>query len=296
MALTIALQGGAAFQSAHAAAAAASVTAQSPQSVYNEFERLVKSPSTLGRAVSYLINHIDEVTAYQATVMTLHLENAQKLYINKLAERFYAGKIQMNIDAAYRAKGGTYSGLLSAVKDSATRKVLTDARDTGFKVETSEGMYYPEINYAVYQSFKAYVTKDIQAYITIMTAESNKRALNDAAIVVGWDEIAKRALRQEAFLYSYPSSNRKAAVLNLYRNYKMTVFYGSNNTPLFDYDTLKFKAEALTAYKAILDDKNIPNTGLKQKLQLFVDVVEKNNGKRTAEVDGWLKEQVAVSS
>lgn len=295
LALSVALQGGAALQTPHAAAAA-SVSAQSSQSVYNEFERLVKSPATLGRAIRYLINHIDEVSAYEATVMTLHLENAQKLYINKLAERFFPEEIQMDIWAAYRAsEGTTYSGLLAAVKDSATRKVLTDARDTGFQIETSEGMFYPEINYALYQAFKPYVTKDIGAYITIMTAESRQRALSDAAIIVGWDEIVKRALRQEAFLYSYPSSNRKAAVTQLYRNYKMYIFYGANNTPLFDYEKKTIDTEAVAAYKAVLADKSIPDSPLKQKLQLFIQVVTKNNGKETAAVERWLKEQVPVT-
>ncbi|MEI0739519.1 hypothetical protein VQ056_27755 [Paenibacillus sp. JTLBN-2024] len=70
-----------------------------------------------------------------------------------------------------------------------------------------------------------------------MTAETKSPFARDAALSVGWTEATKRALSDEAFLKSYPTSNRATQVKSLYNLYLGVSMYGLNNTPMFDYDT-----------------------------------------------------------
>jgi len=58
------------------------------------------------------------------------------------------------------------------------------------------------------KKFQPFVKPDIAAYIDIVAAESNQTTTSDAAIVVPWDEFIRRILEKEAFLNTYPNSNR----------------------------------------------------------------------------------------
>lgn len=54
---------------------------------------------------------------------------------------------------------------------------------------------------------------------------------------------------QETFLSQYPHSNRAQAVKKLYELYSFYTFYGTNNTPLFIYETKKIQPNAKKGYQ-----------------------------------------------
>ncbi|BCG59384.1 hypothetical protein [Paenibacillus sp. URB8-2] len=230
-------------QSASAAPAAAVVTSEQSLGVYNQFQKYLKNsaktPYSLIQARNYLLNHIKRADSWRATVMVLQLENAQKARLNVFSEKLFPEKVQKAIDAAYR-KGGqqtglTYSSLLKYITDDSVRALLTESYGYGYKLETSEGMYYPVMHYEGFKFFKPYIGKDIAAYIDLMAADTNKPALNDAAIVISWDELINRTLALESYVKEYPKSNRTGAVKDKLKLMETFVFYGSNNTPAYEY-------------------------------------------------------------
>lgn len=290
MSVVLATGSGSAFiqpQAVHAA------TAQQSAVVYNQFQRYVKNPAKLAKARSYLINHIKEAGIWNATLMTLHLENAQKAQLPIFAEKLYSAKAQKVIDAAARKKGLTYSGLLSVITDSSIRTLLMSARDQGYKIESSEGMYYPVMHYEGFKVFKPYVTKDIADYIDIMAAESNQPMAFDGAIVIGWNQVISRALAKEAFVQKYPGSNRKKAVqLDLAWS---RVFFGASNTPAYDNDGAgqpsKLNPKLRAAYEAAV--KNGPaNSKLLQTIQQLLSLLDTTGNVLTPEVQRFLDEHV----
>lgn len=213
------------------------------QTVYHQYQiywkNAVKSTHSLIQARKYLLNHIDEVGPWQATLMTLQLENLQRIKLADLDQKMYTELFQSVLSQAHSNIGYeqqlTYSRLLKEIKHPTVLKLLQEASDMGFKLETSEGLYYPIINYEVYKKFQPYVNPDIVAYIDIMAAESNQATTSDAAFVITWDELIRRTLEKEAFLNNFPSSNRASAVKNsLYVGY---LFYGSDNSPAYDWYT-----------------------------------------------------------
>jgi len=70
-----------------------------------------------------------------------------------------------------------------------------------------------------------------------MAEESNNPPAKDAALVVGWDEVLKRALNQEKFIKRYEDSAKVGKVKELYRKYLTFTLFGLNNTPLFEYNS-----------------------------------------------------------
>ena len=75
-------------------------------------------------------------------------------------------------------------------------------------METAEGMFFPVIDYEFYRRYLAYLDSDFREYIEIMSLESSEPPAKDAALVIGWDEVIERALRQEKFLISFPESSK----------------------------------------------------------------------------------------
>lgn len=268
-------------------AAALTVTTSS----YDQFGQRLKKPSTLGWAKSTLINNIDEFSLHQATIATLHLENAQKAYLPTAQQRMETAAIQKDINKVYEP-GMTMNTVRSKVTSSKTKIVLQDLNSIGYKLETSEGMFYPVMDYKSYKVFKPYVKPDIQAYIDLMATESQQPATADAALQIGWDEVLERTLAREAFLTKYKGSNRTAAVKEAFILARMYTFYGTNNTPLFDYDSMNINSEAKVAYEKALADKTsseIKASEVLTQLQEFLKLLEQTNDTKTQVINDFLK-------
>lgn len=229
------LLGAAAGYSAFVAQPAYAAGTQQSAAVYKQFQTYVQQSSTLAKARSYLINHIDEAGLWYATQMTLQLENAQKAELPKYRGKLEAEAVRQAIDAAVRKNGLTYASLLNNIKDPKIRAVLIEGRDNGYIIRTSEGMYYPAMNYESYKAFKPYIKTDIGTYLDMMAAESNRPSLKEAAIIISWNELLARTLVMEEFVSRYPLSDRLEAVKLALWSKKVNLFIGSGNSPAYDY-------------------------------------------------------------
>ncbi|WP_232289049.1 hypothetical protein [Paenibacillus sp. Aloe-11] len=281
------------YQATAAAAKTASASQTvSAQQISKTFEQLLSQPGKLPQAFTYMQKHIQSVPAAQATMMTLHLENAQNKQLDAYSRTLYPTSVQNKISSIYKP-GDTFTNLISRTKDASLKKLLVQTRDAGFKLETAEGMFYPVINYEKYTVFSKYTTADIRSYIHIMAIESGQAAIKDGALRIGYQQLAGRVLAQEAFLNQYPHSNRTKAVKSLYEMYYFYTFYGTNNTPLFDYETKKIQPNAKKGYQLVIQRNPDSKSAYIQKLKAFVTLLDQNGDKQTTQVSAWLKKNVS---
>ena len=133
---------------------------------------------------------------------------------------------------------------IDGIEDVKIKGLLSEVRDSGYKVETAEGMFFPVINYEFYKRYGSYVTCDIKEYFDLMAVESNKMPAKDAALVITWDEILKRILNQENFISKNGDSVKAQQVKDLNKKYLIFALFGANNTPLFSYDSKIMVPEA----------------------------------------------------
>ncbi|PQP81913.1 hypothetical protein C0Q44_19800 [Paenibacillus sp. PCH8] len=265
------------------------------KAVYHQFQtyrtEAAKSTESLVKARKYLMNHIDKVGPWQATLMTLQLENMQNVKLADMDQKMYTEHFQQALSHAHEKieyeQNLTYSNLLKEIKDPAVRKLLQEASDLGFKLETSEGIYYPIINYEIYKKFKPFVQADIASYIDIMAAESNQMTTSDAGIVIPWSELIQRTLDKEAFLNKFPNSNRTTMVKHLL--FVEYVFYGSDNTPAYDWytddETRTLVPDVKQAYEKALS-KREPDTKslILDTLEQLLQVLNQNKNELTPEI------------
>lgn len=257
------------------------------ETIYKATLPLLSSSNKLPEAIKYLNANMYAVSSYRATIMTLKLENLHKAALPAWESKFSTSNVQRKLTDIYKA-GASMKILAETTDDPTLRTLLKSASESGYKLETAEGTFFPVIDYGAYRKYKLYVTTDISAYISIMATESDLPSSKDNGLVIGWTDVAARALSQEQFIQNHPKSNRISAVKSLYSTYVNNTFYGQNNTPLFHYDNLEMDLEAQKAYSSILTKNNDSSSFLK-KLDGFMKLMKDTNYKFTDEVEKYRK-------
>lgn len=261
--------------------------------VYNKANKLLKE-SDVAYAKSYITKHIRSVTAYQATMLVLKLENAMNDALPAKTDKVYEIGIQDKLMNLYKY-GEPINTTINKTKDETLRKVLINLRDSGYRLYTTEGVIFPIIDYTTLKPYKPYINKDIQAYIDIMVVESEKPAVSDAALVIPWSEVIDRGLTQEAFISAYPKSNRTADVKLKLRFTELSLYYGYNNTPLFKYEDNLLDPEVRQAFDKVLKDSDaVSKSALLKKLKSWSDVLESNKDKLNQEVERYRAKAVPI--
>ena len=251
--------------------------------IMDDFQALLANSAALPEIISFMDNNISLASKENASVMINKLEEIQKKFLPEMDEKFYKEDFQREMSEAFMQSFDISK--IYDVEDTELKQLLTEARDSGYKMETAEGMFFPVIDYEFYRKYSSYVSSDMKEYIEIMAVESNNTPAKDAALVIDWDEILKRALNQEKFITLYRDSTKLEDVKELYKKYVTFSLFGLNNTPLFSYDTKVMEAEAKEAYMGILESGN--ESGYIKIISDFMDLLEENDYKLTDEVNKY---------
>lgn len=266
------------------------VSEEQQQQFMNEFQQLAEKPDVRPMEISrYIDQHLTQLSSQNAAQMVERLEQVQKKYLRQLDEKFYDESLQQRLRKSFSP--GSDLNNLELVQEPGDKAFLQTTKENGYKLDTAEGMIYPIIDYSVYQRYFSRMPADIAAYYALMATESNKTSVKDAALVISWDEVIQRALEQEKFLQQYSNSAKRAAVQELYKNYTFIAFYGTNNTPLFDYETKTFRNEAKAAYEKLVGQET--GSTLLAQLKNYLMVLNNNQYKLTDEVEQFRKTAVS---
>lgn len=261
-------------------------TSSDEKAIIDEFNNIIAKDIMISEIVAFIDRNILSVSPENASIMILKLEEAQKEYLPKLEEKINASDaVRKNIEIEHGY--ALDINKIGSVEDEELKKLLINMRDSGFKFETIEGYYFPVINYEFYKKYSLHVTDDIKMYIDIMAVESNNVPAKDAAIIISWDEILKRAQNQEEFINKYPDSVRINEVKQLYKRYVYLALYGADNTPLFSYDQKVMVPKAKSRYlKAVADSEG---SEFMKVITEFMKVLETKDYKLTNDVENFRK-------
>lgn len=255
------------------------------KNIMKEFDSLLEKGTGIIDSIKFIDKNISQVSKENASKMVVALEQAQKENLPVIEQKYYDDSVQKKINKDFQA--GFDMSRIDSIKDEELKALLVETRDSGYKVETAEGMFFPTIDYGCHSKYSTYVSPDIKAYIDIMAVESDKVPAKDAALVIDWDEIIKRAASQEQFIKNYGDSQKAGDIRNLLKKYLSFALYGLNNTPLFNYDSKTMNDEARMVYqKAISGGQDGKSLGIIRK---FMEVLEKNSYTLTTAVEEFRK-------
>ncbi|MDF2541745.1 MAG: hypothetical protein K0S47_1463 [Herbinix sp.] len=249
-----------------------------------DFDTLVaKEDISAKEILVFLNNNITTITPEHASEMIVTLEEVQLAYKSGLEEKFLPEEIQKSFYEAEQVGDDIRNP--EGVKDEALKALLLEMKENGFKLEQAEGFYYPVMDYAVYKNYETNVTADMKAYITIMSVESDQVFAKDGGMIIGWDEVVNRALSAEEFINTYGDSVKASDVKIIYNRYEYLTLFGTNNTPIFDYENKTLNDEAKAAYEDALKEGN--NSKYLTMLKEFMELVTANESKMTEDVEAF---------
>ncbi len=257
---------------------------QQSETLMNEFKSLAAENTDIEEVAAFLTKNIAHVSKEKASQMVIEFEKMQKNNLSQLQTAFLQYDIQNEINVGQQSITDD-----EIINDPELKAFLTKLKNSGYKVDTAEGMYYLIIDYQFYKKFSPYVTADMQDYIEIMAEESNHAAAKDAALLIGWDDVVKRALNQEKFILQHSDSVKADEVMKLFNRYVTFTLYGLDNTPLFGYDTGTINPQAKEAYLNALQDTS--GSRYLKALNQYLEVLERNNFMLTTEVKNY-REQI----
>lgn len=261
---------------------------------------------SVAQVAAYLDEHINAVSKEKAATMVLGLEAVQQANLAWWQQRYEDEELQMNLMEIY---GGQWSpqGIIeraqARVGNGKLQELLQETIENGYKVETAEGQYFPVIDYTFYRRYHAAVPPEMAAYLELMAVESEQPPAKDAALVIGWDEILRRAANQERFLRTYgtPARGGEAgdgqgqgygyrtviaqAVRELFKRYLRFALYGCDNTPLFDYWTKEMNPKARRAYEEYLSQAD--DGEFSAQIKGYLNVLAENDYRLTPAVEAY---------
>ncbi len=254
------------------------------------FETLMDQEDVaVGEVIQYVNENIDTLSKKDAATLVKGIERIQKANLSQQENKFENEALQKELARVYQENGWSLDDF-NGIRDDKLRMIVDEAIGNGYKVETAEGFFFPVIDYNFYDQYHQAVTLDLSAYLEIMAVESDLTPVKDAALMISWEEIMKRALRQEEFIKKYAASTQVEAMEKLLKRYVTFNLFGCNNTPLFNYETKEMNPEAKKAYlKRSWDEAKGSFSALMKE---YLMVLKENEYKLTEEVEKFRKNTV----
>ncbi|MDF2569802.1 MAG: hypothetical protein K0R55_1406 [Sporomusa sp.] len=255
------------------------------KNIMNNFNTLMqKRDVTIPEIIKFIDENIAAVSQENASNMVIALEKVQSGKLPPLQDKFADSEVVQKVLMKSFQREMT-SNSITNIENKEGKDLLLDTYNSGFKVETAEGMYFPVIDYSFYKKYRNAVTQDIASFIDIMAIESDKTPIKDAALTINWVEILKRASTQERFIKDYSNSAKAEDMRQLLKRYTAFALYGANNTPLFSYDTNQMVTAAKNAYLGTIFDVN--SGSFSKVMNGYLAVLKKNDYKLTSEVQEY---------
>lgn len=273
------LLGSAIFPSTAATAAKLTTQSQDHAILLTQYQQLLSNAKEAAVIINYLDQHIAKVNREQADSMLLGLEAFYQVDLAKIQQHFFNQNLQDQLRADYDWKTSTLR-----TKDSQLQKLNAAMLAGKYKLTVQEGDFFPIVDYRALKKYSPYLSDEVKDYFALKALESDKRWLNDNAIVIPLDELAARVIAAETYLTKYPQAKMKKAATEIYLEYLHAYLYGRNNTPAFDFDTFRLRKEVLASFNKTV--KTYPNSAVAKVVQGYLSVLKKYNYQAFRKVGG----------
>lgn len=247
--------------------------------IMEQYEKLMSQKTDIREYISFADENIEFLSEENAAKLIIQMEELQKEYLDELENEYYCMD-QSILFQLYEPEYNLANLVPENVEDEEVKRILKETYELGYKVDTSEGIFFPIIDYSFYEKYSQYLTEDMKDYIGIMAVESDKMPAKDAGLVISWEEVLERAFNQESFLEKHKDSVKYEDIKNLYNKYVSFIVYGIDNTPLFKHVESTMNDEAKIAYQNSIDK----DSNLSRILKEYYEVIEREGFKLTDNV------------
>ena len=238
-----------------------------------EFKSIVDSNNEPYVLVQFIDENIKNATEEEAAVMILILEEVQKEYIQEYTDEIFMEDNQMELLRLSGTELFFDEANIGQIENVKLKDIVESIFKGKYKLINMEGGFYPGIDYEKLKEYNRYLSDEIRGYIEIKALNSNKPAVLDAEITISFDELGERLIQTEKYIQKYPQGVKFEEVLRIYGDYLRLYLEGSDNSPIYEYETREIKKDILKSYKNMKGNNKLITAKIISK---YIDIIEYN--------------------
>lgn len=239
----------------------------------NDAKNLVSQNEEPEKMVALIESGISDVDTNGAEIMISGLEELQESHLAEYTDLLLTDENQQALAAV---QGDiNQPDVAGKITDPALSGLLQKLQHSGYRFENLEGSWYPIINYSSYKAYSQFLSEEMQDYVELMALESDAVSMKDGAIVIGLDDLTRRLITSENYILKHAASPRIDRVKEVYAGYLWNYIGGANNTPIYDWDTLKIRQEVRDSYEKF--SRENPNLTTTKAVRDWLNVLRDEN-------------------
>lgn len=238
-----------------------------------KFKSIVDSNNEPYVLVQFIDENIKNATEEEAAVMILILEEVQKEYIQEYTDEIFMEDNQMELLRLSGTELFFDEANIGQIENVKLKDIVERIFKGKYKLINMEGGFYPGIDYEKLKEYNRYLSDEIRGYIEIKALNSNKPAVLDAEITISFDELGERLIQTEKYIQKYPQGVKFEEVLRIYGDYLRLYLEGSDNSPIYEYETREIKKDILKSYKNMKGNNKLITAKIISK---YIDIIEYN--------------------
>ncbi len=171
-----------------------------------------------------------------------------------------------------------YAAIVDRTYDMNSSRIGKEAEESGFLLTASEGMIgYQTDQYALEGAIGGIFSNEVKEYIRLKKNEYKHRLFSDAAISGSLEDLMNDAISWSNFVERYPDFAKAKESKNTQEYLKRALFYGTENTPAFDFESRLAKKEFRDIWNTTLE--TYPNAPFAKELYAHIQKLESNDWK-----------------
>jgi hypothetical protein len=232
----------------------------------------------------YINQNIKEMNKKTATEAVGILVNTLEKYETIYNDQLFTGNIP-DLMNKYFEFVFDYSKI-ELIKETDLKALLYDITLGGFKIVDTEGTFMVIVDYEALKTFNEYLEDELKYYVEIMAMIYNDPVAIDASIVVSPKELEKRIIQMEDYIKAFENQQRKEIILSLYLGNMMVYMSGTENTPIFDYDTGTMNTDMFKTFEVAAS--TYKETIFGKVMNKYVEVLKQEGFANTEKVQDFI--------
>jgi len=261
-----------------------STEADKSKEIENKFNEIDKNVDNIEKIIKFIDENISSVNQDLAATMVYTVMKLCEDYKFAFTDKFSAQEIQQAI-LDLLSSGEIDMENLKNTDNQKIKDLITEVTNKKYKLMIVEGFVMPLVDYQAYDTYRQYLSKEMNDYMDIKFDESNRPSIMDAGIVIPIDDFIQRILKSYNYLENYPDSPR-ANEVKQFNHGRMQVYLGGiDNNPVFDSN------KKILPNKLIEFENNLVKySGSKfaDILNSYLELVKQENYFKTQKIDEFL--------
>ena len=171
-----------------------------------------------------------------------------------------------------------YASIVDRTYDMNSSRIGKEAEENGFLLTATEGMIgYVTDQYALEGAIGGIFSPEVKEYIRLKKNEYKHRLFSDAGISGTLEDLMNDAISWSNFVERYPNFAKAKESKRTQEYLQQSLFYGTENTPAYDFESRKAKQEFKDIWNTTLE--TYPNAPFAKELYTHIQNLEANDWK-----------------